>query len=82
MQTMDICLFIFVCLFVNKQVDANNGHFSWWLFEILFFIAFCEHTEDTNNINNVTEATGRDQKFENVQRVYSEPVMKWLYKWL
>ena len=32
-----------------------------------FFKAFCEHTEDTNNINNVTEATGRDQKFENIK---------------
>ena len=46
------------------------------VYGILFFIAFCEHTEDTNNINIVTEATGRDQKFENIQSVYSEPVMK------
>ena len=46
------------------------------LWDFIFFIAFCEHTEDTNNINIVTEATGRDQKFENIQSVYSEPVMK------
>jgi hypothetical protein len=22
-------LFVYFCLFVNKQADANNGHFGW-----------------------------------------------------
>ena len=42
-----------------QTMDILVGDCLW---DFILFKAFCEHTEDTNNINNVTEVTGRDQK--------------------